>query len=300
MAASNKKRKLATGDQETDSAEIGKPTSSSKGSAAASSSSSSSSSSPSSREIAAFSLESVQASARSATAAALTDASAADVDSMLADAQVHFLTPDKVSWVYHVPRWYRFIRAALAAGGGCSTESDAQWFEEIWRLHPAEHDTIMMFGRAVPTPRFQQAYGESYRFSGNTFIALPVPEPLRACVETLQAVVADAASGRSYLRGALVNWYADGEHYIGPHSDGEASLLRHSPVLSLSLGAARRFVFTAKKDRPEGSVERLELLLQDGDLVVMGGTTQQTHKHALPKMKRCLKKRVSVTMRCFK
>lgn len=170
-----------------------------------------------------------------------------------------------------------------------------------------------MFGKAIPTPRFQQAYAVSYRFSGNTFDAQPVPEILQHCVTAMQEMVVDPETQASFLRGVLVNWYANGEHYIGPHSDSESALFKHSPVLSLSIGATRRFIFTAKTSSNSSSakagpvredsqlvVDRLELGLHDGDLVVMGGTTQQTHKHALPKMKKCKDKRISITLRCFK
>lgn len=263
--------------------------------------------------VAAFALESVLARTRAATAAAIPDAPPSDVDSILAHTKVHFLTHDKASWVYHVPRWYRRIHAALQVATAIDAleaaapppVSYASWFNDVWRLHPPHHDTIKMFGRDVPTPRFQQAYAVSYRFSGNTFKAEPVPAALVQCVETLQAIVMNAATNESFLRGVLVNWYADGEHYIGPHSDSESSLFPSSPVLSLSLGATRRFVFTAKAGQTDDGdvatvVQRLELELQDGDLVVMGGTTQRTHKHALPKMKKCFARRVSITLRCFK
>ncbi|TYZ61403.1 hypothetical protein PybrP1_002650 [[Pythium] brassicae (nom. inval.)] len=248
--------------------------------------------------FAAFSLESIVASVRAATAAAIPDAPSGDLDRILANATVHFLTHDRASWVYHVPRWHRRLHAAATP----PPTSYASWFDDVWRLHPTHHDAIKMFGRDVLTPRFQQAYMVSYRFSGNTFEAQSVPPALLRCVEALQAIAVNAETGESLLRGVLVNWYAHGEHYMGPHSDSESSLFPCSPVLSLSLGATRRFVFSAKAGRAaaEPPTQRLELELQDGDLLVMGGTTQRTHKHALPKMKKCLARRVSVTLRCFK
>ncbi|GAB9468570.1 Clavaminate synthase-like [Globisporangium polare] len=275
----------------------------------------------------AFTLESVQARAGAVTASLLSGGDV-DVDEVLRDAKVHFLTSDRASWVFHVPRWYRrvFSECSRAPSSADSTSifsqqatsplRYSQWLDEVWKLHPEHHDSIMMFGKAIPTPRFQQAYAVSYRFSGNTFEAQRVPEILQHCVAAMQQMVVNPETQASFLRGVLVNWYANGEHYIGPHSDSEGALFKHSPVFSLSLGATRRFVFAAKatKKWPSASsadandsceasqeaVARLELELQDGDLVVMGGTTQQTHKHALPKTKKCLDKRISITLRCFK
>ena len=41
------------------------------------------------------------------------------------------------------------------------------------------------------------------------------------------------------FNGVLVNWYENGLHYIGPHSDDERQLAPGAPILSLSLGATR-------------------------------------------------------------
>lgn len=272
-----------------------------------------------------FTHASVDANARAVTSAI---SSQVDVDNAFQDAQVHFLTADEASWVYHVPRWYRHVfdvvRKLPAASSSPENKEDKddngidivrglsreQWFARIWELHPEKQGTIKMYGRDVLTPRFQQAYDMAIRFSGNTFEAKPLPDELRHCVKAMQAMLMNEQTNQSYLRGALLNWYADGEQYIGPHDDSDKKFFPDSPVFSLSLGATRRFVFTAKTPKSSSlletdmkekkKIERLELELQDGDLVVMGGTTQLTHKHALPKMKKCRDKRVSITMRCFK
>jgi hypothetical protein len=54
---------------------------------------------------------------------------------------------------------------------------------KIWELHPAEFPEITIHGRLVRIPRWQQAYGRDYRFSGRVNRALSVPpllEPLLA------------------------------------------------------------------------------------------------------------------------
>src|SRR5207237_212651 len=55
--------------------------------------------------------------------------------------------------------------------------------EAVWPMHPAEYHRIMIHGREVETPRWQQACGEDYHYTGQTNKALPVPaalEPLHA------------------------------------------------------------------------------------------------------------------------
>lgn len=240
----------------------------------------------------AFTSAHIASRARAITATALLDDAA--TESLFASASVQFLNEDESSWVYHVPGWYRRVH--------CAAENSADvyqaWFTRVWDLHPQDQDKIMMFGRLVPTPRFQQAYGRSSGFSGNVFQAKPVPDAIQSAVDMMKSMVPQDAK-LSYLTTTLVNWYANGDHYIGPHADDERAIRKQSPVFTLSLGAARRFVFTPKKSPAGSNGLRLELLLNDGDLLVMGGRTQQTHKHALPKMKRCQDKRISITMRCY-
>ena len=47
------------------------------------------------------------------------------------------------------------------------------------------------------------------------------------------------------------------------------------PIFSVSWGGTRRFLF---RDKPSDKVVA-ELVLKDGDLLVMGGLCQKTHKH---------------------
>jgi alkylated DNA repair dioxygenase AlkB len=233
------------------------------------------------------------------------------------DATVSFLTTDQASWVYHVPRWYWHVfehatseelRSAEEEANGAE-DSPTTWstmFAQAWEAHPTQHDTIMMFGKPTKLPRFQQLCGEmgSYRYAGKTFQAeKKFPSGLRHAVQHLQRIVEDPVTNRTRLSGGLVNWYENGAHYIGPHADDERDMMACSPIVALSLGATRRFVFTKKtsKTAPAGdqAVARMELQMEDGDLMIMGGTTQRTHKHAVPKMARCKAPRISITLRCF-
>ena len=52
-------------------------------------------------------------------------------------------------------------------------------FAHFWVQHPAERYPIVIHGRTVLTPRFQQAYGANYDYSGSRNNALPIPPSLR-------------------------------------------------------------------------------------------------------------------------
>lgn len=259
-----------------------------------------------------FSLESVSQAIRSATTAVLPDELVVKMFDQ--HAKTIYLTADRSSWVYHVPRWYR-----LMFKYSNPDSKYADWFHAAWEEHPTNYDTIKLFGKDAQIHRFHLACGNlDYRFSGNTFHARPFPDAFLTAVAQMQAAVVDPATNATRFNQGLINWYQNGDHYIGPHSDNEKIILPGSPILALSLGASRRFVFTPRA-KPKGSTSvsppsdanghvklnqpagrKAELLLSDGDLVVMGGTTQRTHKHALPKMKACQGKRISITLRCFR
>src|SRR5215468_6341755 len=49
--------------------------------------------------------------------------------------------------------------------------------EQLWDLHPATLHSIRQpyTGRIIPLPRWQQAYGRDYRYTGSVNVALPIP-----------------------------------------------------------------------------------------------------------------------------
>jgi alkylated DNA repair dioxygenase AlkB len=103
----------------------------------------------------------------------------------------------------------------------------------------------------------------------------------------------------------LANLYRDGRDSMGWHSDDEPELGPEPVIASLSLGAARRFVFKtksrAKPDamRPPAAavVERLGLELRHGSLLVMSGQTQAGYLHALPATAKPVAARINLTFR---
>ena len=90
----------------------------------------------------------------------------------------------------------------------------------------------------------------------------------------------------------LLNYYRDGNDSIGYHTDAEPELGVDPIVPSLSLGAARQFVLRHVRTR-----ERLTYDLTHGSLLVMAGTTQHHWRHAVPKTKTPVGKRINLTFR---
>lgn len=167
---------------------------------------------------------------------------------------------------------------------------DGETFDAVWAVHPDEKHLIMMHGREVETPRWQQAYGADYHYTGRVNKALPVP-PLLA---PLLAWVRSDISPR--LNGILLNWYEGPDHYIGPHHDSVKDMVRGEPIVTISFGETRVF----RLDRGKGSdAERRDFTASPGTILVMSYDTNRIWKHSVPKSKRYLGRRISVTFRAF-
>ncbi|MCI5058942.1 MAG: alpha-ketoglutarate-dependent dioxygenase AlkB [Flavobacteriales bacterium] len=162
-------------------------------------------------------------------------------------------------------------------------------FETIWQLHPSDYHSIMMHGRTVKTPRWQQAYGVDYQFTGATNHALPITEDFvpfqKWCFESIA----------SNLNGLLVNWY-DGKkaHYIGPHRDAPKGLIENSYIVTISLGEER--IFRMRPWKGKGSKD---FVLDHGKVVVIPWKTNLNWTHEVPKFVKYKGRRISITLRAF-
>lgn len=177
-------------------------------------------------------------------------------------------------------------------------------FNATWALHPIEHKVIKMFGKDTPIPRYQQAYGKSYAFSGIVSEAIPATPVIQALFDELNALLPtttpSTAAPAMVFNSCLCNWY-EPHHYIGAHSDDTRQLVPYSPVASISWGATRTFLLTPREKTAKGLKTR-ELSLMNGDLVFMGGRCQETHKHEILKLRKGQLggNRINFSIRCFK
>lgn len=163
-------------------------------------------------------------------------------------------------------------------------------FEELWDLHPIEHNDIRIHGRIVKTPRWQQAYGVDYYFSGQTYGAIPTPGILEPFVAWGRSVIC------SEYNGVLVNWY-DGQrdHYIGKHRDSVANMIAGAPIATISLGEQRRF-----RMRPWKGRGFRDFPAKPGSVFVIPYDTNLAWTHEVPPSRRLNGRRISVTLRAFK
>jgi len=188
------------------------------------------------------------------------------MDLHLSDAQVH---------------WHRHWLPRDAADTLQRTLRD----DVPWEVHK-----IRMFGRQVDSPRLSCWMGDPaarYRYSGTEF----VPQPWHPALLPLRDQLA-AFCGHAF-NSVLLNRYRDGDDGMGWHSDNEPELEPAPVIASVSLGAPRRFLLRRRDDH----AKKAEVLLDHGDLLVMGGQTQRLYQHSLPKSARPLAERLNLTFR---
>jgi alkylated DNA repair dioxygenase AlkB len=162
-------------------------------------------------------------------------------------------------------------------------------FEELWALHPETFHEITIHGRSVKTPRWQQAYGADYHYTGRVNRALPVPPLLEPLHEWARGI--DAR-----LNGVLLNWYDPAsEHYIGKHRDSTVDLIEGSPIVTISLGGARTF-----RLRPWRGEGKRDFRAEHGTVFVMPYATNLAWTHEVPHFARDRGRRISVTLRAFR
>jgi len=154
--------------------------------------------------------------------------------------------------------------AWLDLAPGWATASDAL-FERLVTDVPWQADRRTMYDRVVEVPRLVSSYG----------VGDALPDPV-------------LAAARDDLN----------EHYARRGAPDEqlfrvgSGLGRDTMVGILSLGAPRTL---AVRSRRTGRVDRFPL--GHGDLLVMGGSCQRTHEHAIAKTKKAVGPRISVQFR---
>lgn len=158
---------------------------------------------------------------------------------------------------------------------------------------PERPALVTLYGKTHESPRFTQAYGRSYTYSGQEHHALPVPDWLQVLMDWAAGV-----AGCAY-NSALVNWYMDGNHYIAPHSDDERPLVPGGSVFTCSFGETRKFRLRPK----DHSSKPVDYDPPHASYLVMLPPTQTHCTHEIVKVSgekgKALGPRVSVTFRAF-
>jgi alkylated DNA repair dioxygenase AlkB len=162
-------------------------------------------------------------------------------------------------------------------------------FQNIWNAHPSEQMKVLIYNKQVVTPRWVQAYGRDYAYSGQVAQSLPIPDWLEPFFQKAKDI-------SSTINGALINWY-DGslKHKIGAHRDNESDLMIGSDIITISLGEERIFRFRKFKTKEPP----IDLVLKDRDILVIPWKTNIQYTHEVPHFAKYKDKRISLTFRTF-
>lgn len=172
---------------------------------------------------------------------------------------------DGTSWVEYVPEWL----------AGADTLFEAV----LEAVELAQRTNIPMYDSLVDEPRLTAWW---HAASGE-------PEPV-AVLGELRAIVVDRYARPFDSIG--FNLYRDGADSVAWHGDRHRHRITDPVVAILSVGAARPL-----KLRPRGGGTSRSWDLGRGDLFVMGGACQHDWEHCVPKIRRPVGPRMSITFR---
>lgn len=170
-------------------------------------------------------------------------------------------------------------------------------FKGLVSLKPKERGQVKIYGKLVDVPRTQKSYLRDYTFSGvNQLAEAVLPSELTPFMEWAKTTSYASTGDFNQL---LVNWYANGNEYIGAHSDNESQLKKDSEIISISLGATRKFRIRNKETK---AIVK-DINLAHGDVVVMKAGMQDLFTHEIVKIAgekgKKVDCRVNITLRKF-
>lgn len=172
---------------------------------------------------------------------------------------------DDVSWVDFAPDWLAGADVVLA--------------ELLQRLELRQRTKVPMYDNLVDEPRLSAWWPDD----GRSEPVLPVLSVMRDSLA--------ARYGRRFDSIGF-NLYRDGDDSVAWHGDRHRKVVTDPVVAIVSLGARRPL-----RMRPRGGGPSLSWGLGAGDLFVMGGACQHRWEHAVPKVRRAVGPRLSVTYR---
>ncbi len=166
---------------------------------------------------------------------------------------------------------------------------DERGFEELWNLHPKEYSLLLMHGRLVPAPRWNQAFSHAYTYSGFSHPARPIVPPLDSFLKWGRSAIDER------LNGVGANWYdATMGHYIGPHRDHRDGLVVGAPLVTIAFGEERPF-----RVRPWKGRGYMDFASPHGTVFIISYASNLAITHEVPLFARHRGRRISVTMRAF-
>lgn len=166
-------------------------------------------------------------------------------------------------------------------------------FHELLKNIPWQQDEIIVYGKKHLQPRLTALFGnEGKPYSYSNIVMQPHHWTL--ALQKIKSLVEN--STETNFTTVLLNYYRDGNDGNGWHADNEKELGLNPIIASLSLGAERNFKLKHNTDISQ----KKNIILENGSLLLMKGTTQHFWKHQIPKTKKTIGSRINLTFRVIK
>lgn len=153
-----------------------------------------------------------------------------------------------------------------------------------------QQEEVTLFGKTHPVPRETAWYGDK----GIKYVYSNVHHAAKEWTKELLEIkmVIEYFNPNNLYNSVLLNFYRHGNHKVGWHSDDEPELGKTPTIASVSLGAERRFDLQHKETK-----EKIQIHLNSGSLLIMGGELQKYWKHQIPAQKKIEGGRINLTFR---
>lgn len=171
------------------------------------------------------------------------------------------------------------------------SESEANClFHKLLHEIPWQQDHITIFGKTYEQPRLTALFGNEgkpYSYSNITM----QPHPWNETLINIKLKV-EKTTGRTFTS-VLLNLYRYGKDSNGWHADNEKELGKNPVIASVSFGEER--TFQLKHNTLKNAKQNI--VLKNGSLLLMKGTTQHNWKHQIPKTAKPINQRINLTFR---
>ncbi len=171
--------------------------------------------------------------------------------------------------------------------GFVSREEGDQLLDLLLQTVPWQQHKVIMYDKAVITPRLTAWYGHTRQGNEGKLEALPwLPElyDLKNRIESFTGTT---------FQGVLLNYYRDGNDSVAWHADKDTITGVKTDIASLSLGQERSFDFRSSEDHRQ----QYSITLEHGSLLLMKGALQKGWEHRIAKSPIPMKARINLTFR---
>lgn len=166
-------------------------------------------------------------------------------------------------------------------------------FKELSNEVSWTYGTYNMFGKPVKTPRLLYCMRD-IDFNVKDVYSVTESMPWTKNMLKLKKIV-ENKTGKIY-KYAQLNYYRNGNDYIGYHTDSEVQ--NGDVIASISLGTSRKFSFRNINYKKSNIKKTHEIILNKRSLIVMDeGSAKKNWKHSLPKMININDVRINITFR---